>query len=223
MRSSLKVLAIIWVTVFSFGCSSGDSQDKLDQGAADSKPKTDKPQVPPADSARPDQRPPDGKPAADQQQIADTTPLDQAIPVDQAPVQDMTAHLDTVADAPHHLEASLEASADAPAQGDLNPLDQTHIEASTPQDLSPDYPAGTLNCGEVYTCAQACTSADATCLPGCIAQGCGSATDTVIADFATCFYDLCFSECLTSFDAACRTCIAASCATEAGACTSHQC
>lgn len=216
MRGSLKILAITWVTTFGFGCSSGNGQDKLDQGAADSKPKIDK--QPPADSARPDQRPLDGKPAADLPQVADTTPLDQAIPVDQTPARDVTPHHDTHADVPQHLEAS----ADVPNQGDLNQQDQTHLEAST-RDASPDYPAGTLNCGEVYTCAQTCTSSDPTCLPRCISLGCGSATDTVIVDFSTCFYDLCFSECYSSFDSACQSCIATNCSTEAGACTTHQC
>ncbi len=217
MRYSLKVITIGWGLVFCFSCSSGDSQLETDQGTPDSTVKRDTlqlPDAPLADRSLPDQSAPpaDSQPVADSPQTGDSeTPVDMETPADQTPVHD----------APQHTEAA----PDVLIQGDLLPQPDLppHLEASIPHDLSLDFPAGTLSCGEVYICAQACTSTDPSCLPGCIAQGCGSATDTVVADFAECFYAQCYSECLISFDAACRSCISTNCSAEASACTTHQC
>lgn len=86
-----------------------------------------------------------------------------------------------------------------------------------------DLPQGTANCAAVFSCAKQCTAADTSCLPGCVATGCGSATDTVIEDFYACAMGTCVSDCMESFSSACETCLTTNCSSDLAACMSHSC
>ncbi len=86
-----------------------------------------------------------------------------------------------------------------------------------------DIPQGTQNCVAVFGCAKQCTDADTSCLPGCMATGCGSATDTVIEDFYSCAMSDCSDVCMSSFSTDCETCLNSNCSSDLAACMAHSC